>query len=168
MLKLSLGPVLWFWSRSSVFQFYGEAAEWPVDRIYLGETVCARRRELKPDDWLALARDLRACGKEVVISTQTLIESEADLRRLRGVCEQQDFLVEANDQSAIQLLSQAGVPFVTGPAVNIYNVATLRLLAKKGLTGWALPVELSRETLGQLLAEMRQEGLELPVEVFAW
>lgn len=168
MMKLSLGPILWFWSRQSVFDFYAAAAEWPVDIVYLGETVCSRRRELKPDDWFGLARDLSDCGKQVVLSTQTLIESEADLRRLRRICEQQDFVVEANDQSAIQLASRHGIPFVTGPSMNIYNTATLRVLADKGLTRWCLPVELGRETLRDMVGELRSQGLDLPVEVFSW
>lgn len=168
MLKLSLGPILWFWSRQTVFDFYARAAEWPVDTIYLGETVCSRRRELKPEDWFGLARDLRQCGKNVVLSTQTLIESEADLRGLRRICQNGDFLIEANDQSAVQLALQHELPFVTGPAMNIYNVATLRVLAKQGLQGWSLPVELSRDTLQQLIAGLAREGLELPAEVFAW
>lgn len=168
MMKLSLGPILWFWSKQTVFDFYAQAAEWPVDTIYLGETVCSRRRELKPDDWFDLARDLKACGKEVVISTQTLIESEADLRRLRRICDQNEFLVEANDQSAVQVASRHHIPFISGPYMNIYNVATLKVLAKQGLKGWNLPVELGKETLEQLINGLKQEGLELPAEVFAW
>jgi len=168
MMKLSLGPILWFWSRQTVFDFYGKAADWPVDTIYLGETVCSRRRELKPDDWFGLARDLRDCGKQVVLSTQTLIESEADLRQLRKLCDQNEFLVEANDQSALQLASSNGIPFVTGPSMNIYNVATLKILARKGLKGWCLPVELGRDTLRQLIRDLDREGLDLPAEVFSW
>lgn len=168
MLNLSLGPILWFWSRQTVFEFYARAAEWPVDTVYLGEVVCSRRRELKPDDWLDLARDLKACGKNVVLSTLTLIESDADLRRLRRFCEQGEFLVEANDQSAVQVAIRNGLPFVTGPSMNIYNVATLKVLARQGLQGWSLPVELGRETLCHLLQGLEQEGLALPAEVFAW
>lgn len=168
MLNLSLGPILWFWSRQTVFEFYARAAEWPVDTVYLGEVVCSRRRELKPDDWLDLARDLKACGKNVVLSTLTLIESDADLRRLRRFCEQGDFMVEANDQSAVQVAIRNRLPFVTGPSMNIYNVATLKVLARQGLQGWSLPVELGRETLGHLLQGLDREGLALPAEVFAW
>lgn len=167
-MKLSLGPILWFWTRQSVFEFYGNAADWPVDTIYLGETVCSRRRELKTDDWIGLARDLKACGKDVVLSSQTLIESEADLRGLRKICDNGDLMVEANDQSALQLLIKNNVPFVTGPSMNIYNTATLEVLAKQGLKGWSLPVELGRDTLEILIAELEQKGLDLPVEVFAW
>lgn len=167
-MKLSLGPILWFWSRQTVFDFYASAAEWPVDIVYLGEVVCSRRRELKPEDWLALATDLKACGKEVVLSTLTLVESEADLRRLRRFCEQDEFTVEANDQSAVQLAIEAGLPFVTGPAMNIYNTSTLRLLLDQGLKRWNLPVELSKATLDDILVEIRQAELNAPVEVFSW
>lgn len=167
-MKLSLGPILWFWSRRSVIDFYARAAEWPVDIIYLGEAVCSRRRELKPQDWMALARDLKACGKEVVLSTLTLVESEADLRRLRYFCEQEEFAVEAGDQSALQLAIDANLPFVTGPAMNIYNTRTLRLLANQGLKRWNLPVELSKATLGDMLDEIECDELVAPVEVFGW
>ena len=168
MLKLSLGPLLWFWSRQAVFDFYAEVAEWPVDTVYLGETVCARRRELKLVDWLEIAGVLKQAGKQVVLSTQTLIESEADLRLLRRICSQQDYLIEASDQSALQLASANKLPFVTGPGLNIYNVATLKVLAKQGLKGWSLPVELGRDTLAELIKELTAEAMDLPAEVFAW
>jgi collagenase-like PrtC family protease len=168
MMKLSLGPILWFWTKQYVFEFFGNAADWPVDTIYLGETVCSRRRELKPDDWFGLARDLKECGKNVVLSTQTLIESEADLRRLRRICDQHEFLVEANDQSAVQLAAQHGLSFITGPSMNTYNTATLKVLARQGLKGWCLPVELGKDTLKRLIDELTEEELDLPAEVFSW
>ena len=61
-LALSVGPLLYHWSRETLLQFYADLAESPADTIVLGETVCARRRELRLEDWLALARELRAAG----------------------------------------------------------------------------------------------------------
>ena len=39
-MKLALGPLLYYWPREAVLAFYREAAGWPVDCVYLGETVC--------------------------------------------------------------------------------------------------------------------------------
>ena len=68
--RLALGPVLYFWSRDDLFRFYREIAELPLDTVYLGETVCAKRRSLRLDDWLAIGRELADAGKEVVLSSQ--------------------------------------------------------------------------------------------------
>ena len=82
-MNLSLGPLLYYWSRDDTLAFYDEAARWPVARVYLGESVCSRRHLLRLPDWLQLADTLAAAGKEVVLSSQTLIESESDLKTLR-------------------------------------------------------------------------------------
>ena len=103
----------------------------------LGETVCARRRELRLEDWLALARELRAAGKDVVLAAQALIETEADLRLLERQAEQQEFAVEAADASALQLLA-GRVPLVLGPHINIYSREALVEHADLGAlrAGW--------------------------------
>ncbi|WP_057955244.1 U32 family peptidase [endosymbiont of Ridgeia piscesae] len=164
-MKLSLGPVLYFWSRDDLFTFYEEVAEMPVDIVYLGETVCSKRRSLSTADWIELGERLSQAGKQVVLSTLALLEAESEMKTLRRICDNGQFMVEANDIGAVQLLSSAGLPFVTGPLVNIYNPRTLNLLAKQGLKRWSLPLELSRETLKQMQAE-RPEGVE--TEVFAF
>lgn len=167
-LQLALGPVLFYWTREHYADFYREAADWPVEVVTLGETVCSRRRDMKLDDWLGLGRELAQSGKRVVLASQTLIESEADLRDLRKLCDNGEFTVEANDQSAVQRLSAAGLPFVAGAALNLYNPATLAVLARAGMQGWQAPVEMSRRDLARLLADCREQGLEQPCEVFAY
>lgn len=164
-MKLSLGPVLYYWSRDDLFEFYRQAEEWPVDIVYLGETVCSKRRSLSTDDWLELARRLAAAGKEVVLSTLALVEAESELKTLRRLCGNGNFSVEANDLGAVQLLSQQGVGFVTGPTVNLYNPRTLALLARQGLRRWTLPVELSRDALAGMQAA-RPAGVETEVYAF--
>ncbi|MBK6862940.1 MAG: U32 family peptidase [Ideonella sp.] len=145
-LALTVGPVLYHWPRQAMMDFYAGVAESAADTVVLGDTVCARRRELKLDDWLALARDLAAVGKEVVLATQTLVESEADLRLVRRLAEQVEFMVEAGDASA--LYSLAGKrPFVLGPHINVYSRAALVEHAALGAARWVAPVELSIEAL---------------------
>ena len=162
--RLSLGPLTYFWPREDILELYREIADSPVDTVYLGETVCAKRRSLNLEDWLALGQDLADAGKEVVLSSLALIEAESELKTLRRVCGNGRFLVEANDMAAVQLLA-GEVPFVAGPFVNIYNTRTLHKLASLGLRRWVLPVELSRDTLAQIQAE-RPQGLE--TEIFAY
>ena len=113
-IRLSLGPLLYYWSRDTTLDFYMQVANWPVDVVYLGETVCSRRHELRFDDWMNIAQQLTDAGKEVVLSTLTLIESESDLKALRKIVDNKKFSVGANDMGAVHLLSQAGVPFGAG------------------------------------------------------
>ena len=164
-MNLSLGPLLYYWSRDDVLAFYDEAKHWPVARVYLGESVCSRRHLLRLPDWLALAEQLAAAGKEVVLSTQTLVESESDLKTLRRLVSDGRFLVEANEWGAVRLLSGAGTPFVAGSTLNVYNPETLGVLAELGARRWLPPVEMSRATLASLLEQV-PDGME--TEVFAY
>ena len=164
-MNLSLGPLLYYWSRDDVLAFYDEAKNWPVARVYLGESVCSRRHLLRLPDWLALAEQLAAAGKEVVLSSQTLIESESDLKTLRRMVADGRFRVEANEWGAVRLLSEAGVPFVAGHTLNIYNPETLDVLAGLGAQRWLPPVEMSRDALASLL-ERAPAGIETEVFVY--
>ncbi|NOQ87703.1 MAG: U32 family peptidase [Gammaproteobacteria bacterium] len=162
--KLSLGPLLYYWSRDDVFNFYESIADTAVDIVYLGETVCSKRRLLKPHAWLQIAGLLKEAGKEVVLSTLTLLEANSELSALRKICSNEEYMVEANDMTAVQLMS-GKQSFVTGPAVNIYNSRTLEVLARSGLKRWTLPVELSKETL---IAMHRDRPLGVETEIFAF
>lgn len=146
-MKLALGPLLYYWSREDTLAFYAAAATWPVDIVYLGETVCSRRHLLRLADWLELAGRLTEAGKEVVLSTLPLIESESDLKQLRRITGNGRYTVEANDYGAVRLLAKAETPFVAGPTLNVYNPDTLALLAGLGAVRWVPPVEMGREML---------------------
>ena len=161
--RLSLGPILYHWPREQVLEFYAEMLEAPLDVIYLGETVCSKRRLLRPEDYWELAERVVAAGKEAVISTLALIESDGELKTLRRICADERFLVEANDLAALDFLE--GRPFVAGHAINLYNQRTLAFLAARGLKRWVMPVELGRDTAADLLRS-RPHGVEC--ELFAF
>lgn len=163
-IQLSLGPVPYYWPRETLFDFYAQAETAPVDIVYLGETVCAKRRSLRFDDWLAIAGRLADAGKQVVFSSLALIEAESELKTLRRLCGNGRFAVEANDMAAVQLLAGEG-GFIAGPFVNIYNQRTLAKLARLGLRRWVMPVELSRDTLAAMQSA-RPDGVE--TELFAY
>jgi len=163
-MRLSLGPLLYYWPRERVHAFYEEMAGSAADIVYLGEVVCSRRHELALEDWIAIGEKLAAAGKEVVLSAQALTEGEGDLKLMRRVAENGRFRVEANDMGAVRRL--AGRPgWVAGPHLNIYNPRTLALLAGEGAARWVAPVEASREIVAGMLAE-RPAGLE--AELFAY
>ena len=150
-MKIALGPLLYYWPRQATLDFYAQIADSPVDTVYLGETVCSRRHELRLDDWLDVAAMLKAAGKEAMMSSQSLIESESDLKALRRIVAQADFRVEANDMSAVRLLTAAGRrDWVAGPTLNIFNPATLGLMADAGATRWVAPPEMSGAVLAEL------------------
>ena len=164
-MRLTLGPLQYFWPREQVLGLYRAAAAWPVDVIYLGETVCSKRRELHTRDWITLAEELAGTGREVVLSTLALVEAESELSSLTRLIDDGRFRIEANDMSAVQLLRERGMPFVGGPTLNVYNHATLRLLREDGLRRLVLGVEHGRASL----EEFRASGEPLPeIEIVAW
>ncbi|MDO8706544.1 MAG: U32 family peptidase [Sulfuricaulis sp.] len=163
-MKLALGPIPYFWNRVQVFDFYARVAVAPVDIVYLGETVCSKRRALRLPDWLDIAERLTAAGKEAVLSTLTLIEAESEAAYMRTVTENGRYAVEANDMAAVNML-EGVTPFVIGPHVNVYNSRTLALMARAGAKRWVMPMELDRDTLAAL-QEQRPAGMETEVFVF--
>jgi O2-independent ubiquinone biosynthesis protein UbiV len=169
-MHFSLGPLLYFWPKIEVEAFYQQAVQSAAQDIYLGETVCSKRREMKLADWMELARELQNAGKRVILSTLALIQSPSELKEMQRWVSNGDCMIEANDLGAVQLAYEQKMPFVCGPAINCYNADVIALLLRKGMQRWAMPVELSKDWLCELLDECTNRGLrsQFEVEVFAY
>lgn len=164
-MKYALGAVLYYWPKTDIETFYQAAASSSADIIYLGENVCTKRREMKVGDWLALAKDVAASGKQVVISTLALLQAPSELNELKRYVENGEFLLEANDLGAVNMAAERGLPFVAGHALNCYNAYTLRILHRQGMMRWCMPVELSRDWLANVLQQCEELGFRNQFEV---
>lgn len=162
--RLSLGPLQFHWPKAQMQSLYRHVADSPVDIVYLGETVCSRRREFRHQDWIDTAEQLSTAGKSVVLSTFALVEAQSELGYIRRICENGDIMVEANDMSAVQMLA-GKVPFVGGPTLNVLNQRTLQKLVDLGLQRWVVPVELSRTMLAEIRAHIAEP---IEYELLAW
>lgn len=169
-MKYSLGPILYYWPTQQIEEFYHLAKASSADIIYIGETVCSKRRNMKANDWIELGKQLSQAGKEVVISTMALLEAPSEIRNLKKLIDNGDFIIEANDVSAIEEAHQAKLPFVCGPAVNVYNAYALKVLLEQGMQRWVMPVELSRDWLKKLSGECHEMNIRerFEIEVFAY
>lgn len=168
-MRLSLGPPQYFWPREQTLTYYREALEWPLDVVYLGETVCSKRRELRLADWIQLGEAFAERGVEVVLSSLALLEAESELGQCRRLVANGRWRIEANDMAAVQMCRELGVEFVGGPTLNVYNLGTLKMLMDDGLRRLVPATELGRDWLNELRASAQTAAIELPeIEVVAW
>lgn len=144
-MKLSLGPLLYCWERNRIYDFYEKAQQSSVDIVYVGESVCAKRQELKLEDWLEIGKSLQNTGKEVVITSLALVDSPSKLKDVKNAVNNGIFTIEANDMAAVNLCFEQGLPFTAGNALNLYNAESLNIMLRNGMKRWCLPVELSKQ-----------------------
>lgn len=169
-MEFSMGNLQFYWEKENVLDFYQKVADSTVEYVYLGESVCSKRRELRLDDWLEIGRELTKKGKAVVLSSLALIEAKSELATLKKVCLNGELKVEANDFGAVEILTEAKIPFIAGAALNIYNQHDLKVLLDRGMQRWVIPVELSRDWLVKVISGCEALGIrdQIETEVYGY
>lgn len=163
--ELTLGPVLFNWKPESWRDFYFRIAdEAPLDTVYLGEVVCYKRAPFFEPLYEEVAERLTAAGKTVVFSTLSEVMLKHDRRIVASICEMEDYLVEANDASALWHLS--GRPHHIGPFLNAYNEDTVRVLTAKGAKNFCLPPEMAGKEVAALCAASADLDITIETLVF--
>ncbi len=160
-MEITLGPILFEWKREDVSRFYGEAASWDIDRVFIGEAVCIRKRGVLPADIEGIAGGLERAGKKVALSSLAVISNEDELslaRTLSGM----PYAIEANDASVFNMVDACKKEVFAGPHVLSYNAPTIDFLKGIGVKRITMPVELSRESIEYNIAHTG-----IPAEVFA-
>lgn len=163
--QLTMGPILFHWPAERKRDFYFRVAdEAPVETVYLGEVVCSKRTPFFEQHYSEVAERLLAGGKKVVFCSLAEIMIPRERKMTEGLCELEDFEVEANDASALYYLR--GKPHRIGQYFNVYNEDVMEHLASNGATHFTLPAELPAESISVLAQKAGVIGVGLEVQVF--
>ncbi len=163
--EITLGPVQFNWSPENWRDFYFRIAdEAPVAAVYLGEVICSKRAPLFEPHYDAVAERLSAGGKTIVFSTLSEVMLKLDRKLVESVCASDEFLVEANDGSA--LLPLQGRAHHIGPFMNVYNEKTLGVLARGGARNFCLAAEIPANAIAALCESARDLDVTIEVQVF--
>jgi collagenase-like PrtC family protease len=163
--ELTVGPVLFNWTPEAWRDFYLRIAdEAPVDTVYVGEVVCAKREPFFAPHVDTVVARLQAGGKRVIRAGLAEVMLKHERRLTRALAQSDGLLVEANDASALYHLG--GRPHAVGPTFNVYNEETLAELAARGAVRVTLPPELPGRALPPLVAAARRHGVTLEVQVY--
>ena len=160
--ELTLGPCLFNWSEADWRDFYFKVAdEGDFDLVYIGEPVCSKRLPFRNNVLPDILDRMESAGKKVILSTLALVTTKAERKTLAEQCEQDMWMVEANDLTALAFLK--GRDYVIGPYINIYNEATIQSLTARGAVRFVLPAEVPAETAAQLIKAAPEPKYELQV-----
>lgn len=159
-MELTIGPILFEWKRNEVLEFYKEAADMPVDRVYLGEVVCNKRCGLSLDDISRIIEMLTKAGKKITLSSLAVISNDDELaftRRLIGLAGS----IEANDISVLNMVDAAKTEVFAGPHITTYNAPSIEFLSGLGVRRVTLPVELPKESIRHIIKQCPNVKVEL-------
>jgi len=163
--SVTLGPVLFNWQPETWRDFYFRIAdEAPVSTVCIGEAICSKRAPLIEPYYQVVADRLKAAGKTVVFASLAQVVSKLDRKLADQICTADEFLVEANDGSALMHLK--GRPHHIGPFMNVYNEQAVEFLVANGAKNICLPVEMPAKAIGELCQAAR--GFDTSIEVMVF
>jgi collagenase-like PrtC family protease len=149
-VEITIGPILYDWPKEAILRFYDEAATLDVERVYVGEVVCAKRKGLGIDDIRGVAERLERFGRKVYLSTLAVVSNDEEIERVRGLV-RLPYGVEANDMSAVSMAEEMKKEFVVGPHILAYNADDADFLRSVGATRFVMPVELPASTIADII-----------------
>lgn len=142
--------------------FYDALALSSVDLVYVGDILHAARSCVQRRERLAIARELAAGGKGVVLS-MSLADVEGDADGVRRLIDESGFPIEAGDSNVVALLG-GKVPFVAGSSLACDNGQSLDRLVECGAIRWVLP-ELCRGKVMRVLSYAGRSNCEIELPV---
>ncbi|MBI5234773.1 MAG: U32 family peptidase [Deltaproteobacteria bacterium] len=160
-MELTLGPALFEWKKDELFRFYEDVASMPVDRVYIGEAVCVKKRGLGEDELRGVISMLQKAGKKVALSSLAVISNEEELEFTRRLIALHPS-IEANDMAVMNMVDAKKTEVFAGPHITTYNGPSIEFLKGAGVRRVSFPVEMSREAISHAV---RETGVES--EVFA-
>ncbi|OGQ58153.1 MAG: hypothetical protein A3J24_00345, partial [Deltaproteobacteria bacterium RIFCSPLOWO2_02_FULL_53_8] len=159
-MELTIGPILYEWKRDEVLHFYKEAAQMPVDRVYLGEVVCSKRRGVSLDDTGRIIEMLEKAGKKVTLSSLAIVSNDEELAYTRRLCGLHGS-IEANDICVLNMADLAKTEVFAGPHITTYNVPSIDFLKGLGVRRVTFPVELPKESIAYNIKHTKGVAAEL-------
>lgn len=167
-MEITLGPVLFDWSKDDFYSFYDSVCDMPVDRVYIGEVVCVKKKGLGLKDIDKIAAKLESAGKKVVLSTLGIMSNEKELALARALVGR-NYGVEANDMGIFNMLDDGlggdNKDVTAGPLIINYNKETIGVMGDMGVSRIVFPVELAKDSI-----KYNMEGItdgSMSYEVFA-
>jgi collagenase-like PrtC family protease/predicted lipid carrier protein YhbT len=158
-MKISVGPAPSHWGKNKIESLYRELAQSPVDYVYLGETACPDRLCFSPDFVGKLCDELTRAGKEVYVSSFTLVRDEKQYRVFRDLAWQVR-RVEINSPAFLGFARC--YPAVLGTFLNVYNSTAANILAEHKVERIVLPPELSFQSVASI-----SKNCTVPTELVA-
>lgn len=160
-----MGSIFFHWPEEKWRDFYFRLAdEAPVDTVFIGEVICSKRAPFYEPLYHEVAQRLQNAGKKVIFSTLAEVTVRHDRKTVESLCAVNDWMIEANDASALWHL--CGRPHAIGQMMNVYNEDTLAFLASKGAKRFCLPPELPADSIKKLCAQAKKLGVEIEVQVY--